>query len=163
MKLKPIKQGVDGFCAVYSVMNSIMWLNKIQLDEDTVENDLFPHLMKSCLHILPHMIWEGSDTSDMPYILSSAEVWCSTHNLIFSWKKPVLTNNNWLTSIKNHTDMGKPVVFGMSEPYGHWSVITQINKKLTIFDSYNIQYITNYSINNNTDYVLNIDDFFLIG
>jgi hypothetical protein len=155
--MKPWRQGLDGLCGVYSVLNSIHLA--LKLDAEEAENVLFPALVEPWKGDLYSYISEGTHAPQLEMVLEKAATFVPEHyKQTFAYKKlkEVSDVDQWLDIQQMHLERSyqfedgrqtRSVIVGFSYPYGHWTLVRDITKDhLITFDSYKINKINHHRI-----------------
>ena len=149
MKIKPIKQGVDGLCGIYAIMNSIHIA--LGLTQEEIEDKLFPALLEPLKDQMFDVLTGGTLVSDIEKVLQhTKKIVPKLYDHSFSFKKlkePASDINRWLDMMQMHLDRSyvsndhgaqtRTCLTSFVYPYAHWTLIRDVNDTdISLFDSY---------------------------
>ena len=147
MNHKPWQQGhFDGLCGIYSLMNSMVYLNPGKFNEDDCRA-LFCFLVGKAQEKTPNVICDGLDFEPLcdlaehmiPYMRDN-------HGMKLGLIRPFSEGDahssdeffEMLGFLANNPH--NCAIIGLGEPWDHWSVVTKVSKKaVRFYDSYGIK------------------------
>jgi hypothetical protein len=138
--LSPYEQGyLDGLCGIYSIINAVRLLAKIDEEEATcLFKSILRHVEKS--KKLSHILTEGISPSDMNDLLRRIV----TRRYPIDWQRPYFrtgrpsVNAFWDRIVDfMKEDTNRTVILWMEHnDWDHWSVVKSLTAtKMTFFDS----------------------------
>ena len=148
MSRVPLLQGdADGFCGLYSVLNSVSYLfpHIITGDEQT---KLMRALAKS-VHPWPDIIWNGTESKDVWKMLQVAQRFLKkNHKQTIKISRPYArksfeTFDEFFVALhKAVTPDPAVAIIGLSHPWEHWSVAKTVKgRRIVLQDSCKVHYM----------------------
>jgi hypothetical protein len=138
----PWQQGhFDGFCGIYSLINSIDWLC-----EDFTEDDcskLFQHLVKASVKHANAAL-DGLDFEPLCEVADTVPEFLGTRTPVefhrpFA-RRSVGSMEEYFDRLATLLDDRTVAIMGLGEPWDHWTVVTDISDHALKFrDSYGIK------------------------
>jgi hypothetical protein len=131
----PKSQGdEDGFCGLYSVLNSFSYLFR-KLDEDR-QAELFKRIA-GAISPWPDIIWNGTETEDIWRMLHIAAGFTGSVRLARPFSRNSLNFSEFFAAL--HTAVAPNntcAIIGLDKPYEHWTVAKSVSgKQIVLQDS----------------------------
>jgi len=140
---KPWQQGhFDGLCGIYSIINTIDYLDP-HFNEDDCDA-LFEFLIKTAGDLFPAALYEGINFYPLCKIINKTVKHLSTINLEISkpfYRKQIETIDEYFDALTPMINNDKACcIIGLGKPWDHWTVIKQVLPRSIVFhDSYGIK------------------------
>jgi len=139
----------DGLCSIYSVINSVSYLDRTFSEDEC--SALFEFMIKAGGDLFPAAIYEGMLHSKLWGIAEQVQTHLAERvPLEFSrpfLRKQVDSVDEFCDILSKHLKSDAVALVGLGSPWDHWTVITRVAPRSVMFhDSYGIKRMNKSSL-----------------